>query len=329
MGNEYPTVFSIGNPLIDIIINVTDNDILNLGLDKGTMRLLDKNDQAEIIKYFKNAEIEFYPGGSAPNTTIACSGLGIPSLISGKIGKDDFGDKYLNQLKKYGVLSGLVQGEHPTGTSIVLITPDGERTMNTYLGSCRDYCTDDIDTDKLIKASFLYFTGYMWDTESQKNAIQKAIAIARNENIKIGFDVADPFVVERNKNEFLKLIERYVDIVFANQTELSILFDSNDIEFSIKQLMNLVKSGGIKLGKNGSIVFHNKKQYVINSQHIKAIDTTGAGDMYAAGFISSLSTNDDFHLAGKLGVSLAEEIIQIRGAQLDKSVMDRLKFKLF
>ena len=328
--NESPTIYGIGNPLIDIIILVNDDDINNLGLNKGAMKLVGLKKQNEIIQYFKDSKLKFCPGGSAPNTIIACAGLGIPSMISGKIGSDKFGDIYLEQVKKYGALSSLVQIDGGnTGTSIILVTPDGERTMATNLGICRDYSIRDIDKDQLIQSTFLYFTGYMWDTLSQKEAVREAIDIAHENKIIIAFDVADPFVVQRNKIEFLDMIKSDIDIVFANKVELSLLFGSDNTEKSINQLMKYIKYGGIKLGKKGSIVFEDYKKYVIKPNPVKSIDSTGAGDMYAAGFLSSLSRYDDYKLAGELGVALAEEIIQIQGAQFDKIVIDKLASKIF
>ena len=328
--NKYPKIYGIGNPLVDIIIKVKDSDIKTLGLVKGTMKLVDRDQQNKVMQYFKDLSLKYCPGGSCPNTIIACAGLGVSSMISGKIGDDRFGDIYLSQLKSYGVLSSLVQVEGgDTGTSVILVTPDGERTMVTHLGICRNYNSNDIDIDQLMHASFLYFTGYMWDTSSQKEAIRESINIAIENNIKIAFDVADPFVVERNKDEFLNMIKNDVDIVFANQAELSILFNSNDTKASINELINYINCGGIKLGKKGSMVFNNKTKYEIKPSVVKSKDSTGAGDMYAAGFLSSLSKLNNFQLAGELGVALAEEIIQIEGAQFDKKTIDGLKSKLF
>ena len=328
--NKSPVIFGIGNPLIDIVILVNDNDIISLGLNKGTMELVELKQQKEILQYFKDSKLKFCPGGSAPNTIIACAGLGISSMISGKIGADKFGDTYLRQVENYGVLSSLIQDDSgSTGTSVILVTADGERTMVTNLGICREYSSGDIDKAELVKSSFLYFTGYMWDTISQKKAIRAAIEIAKENKIIIAFDVADPFAVQRNKVEFLDIIKNDIDIVFANEVELSLLFDSNDTHKSINQLMEYVKSGGIKLGKKGSIVFEGEKKYKIKARSIKPKDTTGAGDMYAAGFLSSLSRCNDYKLAGELGVALAEEIIQIQGAQFDKNVIDKLASKVF
>ena len=324
-----PAIYGIGNPIVDIIFHVSDDEIKSLGLKKGTMSLVTKDRQTEIINYLnlKNASIS--PGGSAPNTIITCSGLGIPSVLSGKLGNDNFGKIYLEQIARYGVISKVVQGNGVTGTSVVLITPDAERTMNTHLGMCREYDETDLDEQLLVNSSFLYFTGYMWDTDSQKRAIQKAVKIAKSANLKICFDVADPFVVERNRVEFIDFIENNVDIIFVNEPELLILLQSHNVDESVNKLMNIVKYGAVKLGKKGSIVFYDNNKSIIKSKSIFAKDTTGAGDMYAAGFLSSFFKTKDYKTSGRIGSALAEKIIQIDGAQFSMKRVNQIRSKFF
>jgi len=328
MANNYPIIFGIGNPLIDVVIKASEKDLTSLGLTKGTMQLIDEKRQEQIINYFKGTKNNYFPGGSAPNTILACSGLGIHSHIAGKIGKDELGNTYIERVNEYGADSGIVFGDGRTGSSIILVTPDGERTMNTHLGMCQEYGSNDIDEEKLSKAKFFYFTGYMWDTDSQKSAIKKAIQIAQDNKVKIVFDVADPFAVDRNRDSFLRMIEKDVDIVFANQSELKILLDSEDIDFCIDNLMEIVNSGGIKLGKEGSLIFDNNKKYVIKPSPILAKDSTGAGDMYAAGFLTSIAKGEEYGSAGEIAVHLAEEIIQVQGAQFEKDVIVHLAKKI-
>tara|TARA_B100000959_G_scaffold193701_1_gene202625 strand:+ start:165 stop:1154 length:990 start_codon:yes stop_codon:yes gene_type:complete len=328
MANNYPIIFGIGNPLIDVVIKASEKDLTSLGLTKGTMQLVDEKRQEQIINYFKGTKNNYFPGGSAPNTILACSGLGIHSHIAGKIGKDELGNTYIERVNEYGADSGIVFGDGRTGSSIILVTPDGERTMNTHLGMCQEYGSNDIDEEKLSKAKFFYFTGYMWDTDSQKSAIKKAIQIAQNNKVKIVFDVADPFAVDRNRDSFLRMIEKDVDIVFANQSELKILLDSEDIDFCVDNLMEIVNSGGIKLGKEGSLIFDNNKKYVIKPSPILAKDSTGAGDMYAAGFLTSIAKGEEYGSAGEIAVHLAEEIIQVQGAQFEKDVIVHLAKKI-
>ena len=329
MNSKMPKIYGIGNPLIDIVISAKDDDVNALGLEKGVMHLVDENRQKEIFEYFKDSVPLYHPGGSAPNTLLACAGLGVSALIAGKIGQDKFGAIYTQQVKEFGAISGLVQGNGPTGSSIVLVTPDGERTMNTHLGMCRDFSKDDIDVNQLAAANFFYFTGYMWDTESQKSAIMSAISIAKSNNIKIVFDVADPFVVNRNKDEFLSMIQRDVDLVFANQSELAILFKTDDYKNSADQLGGIVEMAGIKLGKKGSLVVNNREQSILPPRTITAIDSTGAGDMYAAGFLSALSNGYDCYRAGEVGGYLAEEIIQRLGAQFEIDKIKEFKSTMF
>ena len=322
------TIFGIGNPLIDVVINVEDNDLKNLGVDKGIMHLVDENRQKEIMSYFKNMSPIYHPGGSAPNTLVACAGLEITGVISGKIGNDKFGEIYKFQVEKYGITSRLVIGDGPTGSSIILVTPDGERTMNTHLGMCQDFSIADIDESLLAKADIFYFTGYMWDTDSQKSAIKHALSIAKENRLKVIFDVADPFAVQRYRDAFLTLIEEQADVVFANQAELSILFDTKDINVAANSLGRIVNIAAVKLGKEGSLVIENGNLCKITSRPIIAKDSTGAGDMFAAGFIAALSKGYSGKVAGEIGGYLAEEIIQIPGAQFEKSVIKQLNVDL-
>ena len=329
MKSMTPIIYGIGNPLIDVVIKANDDDLKNLGLDKGIMHLVDASRQEEIFNYFQDINPIYSPGGSAPNTLLACAALGVPALIAGKIGHDQFGEIYIHQAEKFGVISGLIQEEGTTGSSIILVTPDGERTMNTHLGMCRKFSVNDIETKKLSESNFFYFTGYMWDTESQKSAIKSAIDIAQNNNTKIVFDVADPFVVERNKEEFLEMITNDVDLVFANQSELSILFDTEDYQLSADQLGQLVSKAGIKLGKKGSLIIDHGKQSLLEPRPIIASDSTGAGDMYAAGFLAALSKGFDFKQSGHIGAFLAEEIIQETGAQFKLDKINQFQSSLF
>ncbi len=298
-------------------------------MNKGTMELVSGDRQEEIIKYFEGANIFYSPGGSAPNTIIACSGLGIDSFIQGKIGNDKFGSIYLDQIKNCDVRSGIIQSDGATGSSIVLVTPDGERTMNTHLGLCRDFSADDLDMDTLAESKYLYFTGYMWDTETQKSALKKAISVCKKNDVKVVFDVADPFVVNRNRLEFLDMLRNSIDIVFANKPEMEILFNYKKIEKSIKRIMQYVTSGAIKLGKEGAIVFDNDVHFRTLARPVEVLDTTGAGDMFAAGFLSSLTRKVPLDKAGKIAAYIAGEIIKVNGARINKETIEKIKEEVF
>lgn len=319
---EHPVVFGIGNPLIDVVIQAQDADLTALKLDKGIMHLVTEERQRNILEYFGDASRVYRPGGSAPNTLVALAGLGVPALISGKIGRDEFGSTYDEQVSAYGVVSRLVQGTGATGSSVILVTPDGERTMNTYLGMCQEFSAADIDEDSLKNARFLYFTGYMWDTETQKTAIRRALTIAGDHGVSVVFDLADPFAVNRYRDDFLELIARNIDIVFANEREASILYGDKSRSELMALLGEHVQLAVMKVGKDGSIISEKGTRSEIPGRPIAATDSTGAGDMFAAGFLAAYAANGDARGAAEAAGYLAEEIIQQIGAQF---TVERIK----
>ena len=314
-------VFGIGNPLIDVVFQAADSDLAELELDKGIMHLVTLERRQEILNHFSGIAPAFRPGGSAPNTMLACGGMGIPAVISGKIGDDEFGHTYEQQVTDYGIQSRLVRGTGATGSSVILVTPDGERTMNTYLGMCQEYNHSDVDDELLRRSSFLYFTGYMWDTDVQKGAIQHAMDVAHKAGVRVVFDVADPFAVRRYRDDFLSLLERDVDIVFANRTEARILFDREEIgssgetETLVRLLGERVSIAALKTGKDGSTIISDGEVVAVPGRPITPLDTTGAGDMYAAGFLVALETGRTPREAAQLAGRMAEEIIVETGAQ--------------
>jgi sugar/nucleoside kinase (ribokinase family) len=387
-----PAVFGIGNPLIDVVIQATDNDLGALELDKGIMHLVTEERQREILDYFSEAPRTYRPGGAAPNTLIALAGLGIPSVVCGKIGDDEFGQTYNEQVAAYGITSRLMQGSGATGSSIILVTPDGERTMNTHLGMCQEFGTDDLDEELLRRSRFLYFTGYMWDTEVQKAAIRRALTVAHDAGVTVAFDLADPFAVERYREDFLQLLEDDVDIVFANRTEARILYGTpaateaagdpagadrpdddrpgadrpaaegpdspEDSRRLAEELGRHVRIAALKVGKDGSLVAERAaasssdpagaarhdaeggagadsrgdgappKVTAVPGRPIRAVDSTGAGDMFAAGFLAALAQGRDAVHASRAAGWLAEEIIQLVGAQFTVDHITRLRGEL-
>lgn len=322
-------VYGIGNVLMDVIINVNDSELKELDIDKGVMHLVDEEQRDKILEHFKERSAELIPGGSCPNTIIAMAGLGIPTTLAGKVGSDDFGKSYLDKLEKLKVNSKVKTGDGKTGISIILVTEDTERTMNTDLGLCRELNEDDIDTDIVQQSEFLYFTGYMWDTEGQKAAVMKAIAAAEESGTKIIFDVADSFVVDRNKEEFLKLIEEHVYCVFANEDEAKMLFDTDDPTRAVTELADLCNMAVVKLGAKGALVKENGKDIItIPSKKVTAVDTTGAGDTFAAGFMFALHKDYSLHSCGLFASYLASQIVIQKGAQLSEEKLSSILKKI-
>ena len=202
-------VYGIGNPLIDLLCFVTDKDIENLSLFKGTMNLIDEDKRKEIVEYLKKKEIRYSCGGSCPNTMVTLKSLGIETTLAGGIGFDDLGKMYKSRLKELGVNDELVENNAATGTSIILVTEDRERTMCTFLGANRNFNKDDVNLESAKKADIFYFTGYMWDTDSQQGAIRKVLDIKKKSNFIVAFDIADPFAVGRYRQTFFDIIRGY------------------------------------------------------------------------------------------------------------------------
>ncbi len=322
-------IYGIENPLIDIVVNVTDDDLHALQLHKGTMHLIDENRREEILRYIENKEKTYSCGGSCPNTMIALSSFGISTALGGKIGNDEFGRIYQQQLKKHKTVSELRVGEGPTGSSIIMVSPDCERTMNTFLGMCRHFSCADINTDLLSKVNYLYFTGYMWDTECQKEAVLRAIEIAEKNRVKIVFDVADPFAVARNRETFLDIIKNHAYAAFANREEARGLFQSENLETCMETFSSLCEIAVIKNGSEGAYVKNRQgKTEFIPARKVKPVDTTGAGDMFAAGFLYGLCKNMSLRESGIIASYMASQIILQLGAQFTETTLQPVQAAL-
>ncbi len=327
MKKQAHMVYGIGNPLIDIIVSVEEQDIIDLGIHKGTMALIDSVRMQELMILSKERQTSYSCGGSCPNTIIALSSLGIPATLAGKIGNDENGEIYRTRLKELGVSDQLVVTDaEKTGSTVILITPDSERSMNTFLGANRLYEAKDVDEKTVRDADFFHFTGYMWDTQSQQEAITKALEIAKINNTVVSFDLADPFAVGRYREHFLKLIKEHCDIVYANREEARILFDNYDPYECCRSMGKLCKTAIVKNGKKGSYISH---EGTIISIPVKGpvvpTDTTGAGDVYAAGFLYGQFHQYSIEDSGTIASILAGEIITQRGAQFSAEKAKELR----
>lgn len=322
-------VFGIGNPLIDLIYQVSDQDLAILGLDRGIMHLVDDERRDAILRHLDGREVMHAPGGDVPNTMINLRLMGVETVLAGKTGNDEFGRLYEERLTACGVESALRHGPGKTGSSIILVSPDGERTMNTYLGMCREFGAEDIDRPVLFGTDLLYFTGYMWDTEKQKEAINAAIALAEARDQIAVFDVADPFAVTRYREDFLWLLERHIDVVFANAEEARIMVDSDDPVTCAHRLGALTTIAVVKDGARGSHVCYKGQCVSVPAYPATMLDSTGAGDTYASGFLLGLArafgqglvnldtlSHEQVQECALLAGYLAARVISRKGAQL-------------
>lgn len=323
--------FGIGNILTDILISVEDRDLNSLGIQKGTMKIIDSAERADILARLGGFRTKYACGGSAANTLITLSELGTKAVLCGRAGDDSFGHIYLEKLAERRNLTAAIALENgDTGSSIVLITPDFERSMNTNLGICRNFSPEDIDEALLKETRMLYFTGYMWDTENQKQAVLKALDICKSNDIRVAFDVADKLSVERYRDDFLTIIEQNCDYVFANRKEAAALFENTDPEACAAELAGLGCTAVVKLGDKGALVKEQKGDIIsVPVQGFtRVVDTTGAGDTFAAGFLYGISRKKNLETACSYASIAASAIIAKFGGQFTPEEIVSLKEKL-
>lgn len=319
-------IYGIGNPLIDMLALISEQDLVSLSLHKGTMHLIDKARHQELIDYLKNHKITYSPGGSCPNTMVTLSALGVDTTLAGGVGYDSLSKIYRTKLFEAGVHDELVSFDEPTGTSLILLTEDKERTMNTFLGANRLFSEKDVNVETVKSCDLFYFTGYMWDTKSQQNAIMHVLKLCKEYGKKVAFDVADPFAVGRYRQQFLDIISNYSDYVFANREEARYLFDNYDAKECCKSMGKICPVAIVKNGKKGSYIAKDGKILSIPLQGDSSpIDTTGAGDTYAAGFLYGIAKGYDTEKCGFVASYLAGEIISQMGAQFTGANIDKIK----
>ena len=318
-------VFGIGNPLIDIIIRVEDTTLEELGLTKGSMNLVDLEQQRRILERHAEHEKVTALGGSCANTMVMLSQLGGKAAFTGKVGNDELGDDFHTQLMGSGVASFVKSKEGMTGSTIILITPDADRTMNTHLGMCQHLSKDDLELEGLKDSACLYVTGYQWDTPSQKEAVRTALEHATEHRVPIAFSLSDLFCVEKHKEDFQELLDSYVDILFCNELEARAMTGQTNIEDQLRHLCKSVGHVVITLGKEGSLISHKGDVHRIDPFAVDAIDTTGAGDAFAAGYLYALVRDYPIPDAGKLASYCAATIVTIDGPRYEGDFREWVK----
>jgi fructokinase len=306
-------ILGIGNAIVDVICKVNDQYLINNSLTKSTMKLVDENEFKKLLSTLKIEET--VSGGSIANSIVGLSQLGNNVGFIGKISADDLGQKYEDGLKKENVKYLYKKKEElvPTGSCLILITPDSERTMCTYLGTAGKINESDID-QKIIKNSEITFLeGYLWDEGEPKKAFDKAI---KNSN-KVALSLSDLFCVERHKKHFLELVKNKIDILFANEQEFLSLINSNSFDEIVSFSKNLKKNIIITRGKNGAVAISNNEVVECPAkQNLKIKDLTGAGDLFAAGYLHGYINEFSISKSLEKGTELSSEIIQKLGARI-------------
>ena len=320
-------VLGIGNAIFDVLVQ-TDEGFLSLhGMAKGGMALIDEARAASIYRDMGPA-IEM-SGGSAANTIVGVANLGARAAYVGKVRDDQIGGMYVHDIRAAGVaFATRAAADGPaTGCSYILVTPDGERTMNTYLGAAQLLTPDDIDAAEVAASAFLYLEGYLWDPNDAKQAFVKASTIAHDAGRQVALTLSDSFCVDRYRGEFLELMRNgTVDLIFANEAELHSLYQTSDFDTALAQLRVDTKLGVVTRSEKGCVVVLADGVVAVPAFPIeKMVDTTGAGDLFAAGFLFGLVRSAGYENAGRLGALAAAEIIQHIGARPQTSLKELAK----
>lgn len=309
-------VVGVGNAIVDVIKSVSEAELQRLSLDKGTMTLIDNKRAEELYQEIDNGTET--SGGSAANTLAAIASLGGRGAYFGKVRDDQLGGVFLEGLNKIGVtypMRPALEGPS-TARCLVFVTPDAERTMQTYLGVSVHLSPDDIDPETIGASKITYLEGYLFDREEAKEAFIKAAELAHAAGRKVALTLSDRFCVERHRKEFLNLIKGYVDILFANQDEITALFETTSIEEATSLVAIDVGLAAITRGEKGSVVISSDGVLEVPAIQVdKVVDTTGAGDLYAAGVLFGLTHGFDIAGSCRIGSLCAAEIISHYGAR--------------
>jgi sugar/nucleoside kinase (ribokinase family) len=317
-------VLGIGNAIFDVLVQTDEGFLARHGMTKGGMALIDEARATAI--YQDMGPATEMSGGSAANTIVGIANLGARAAYVGKVKDDQIGRLYTHDIRAAGVaFETRPAADGPaTGCSYILVTPDGERTMNTYLGAAQDLTPADIDAAEIAASHIVYLEGYLWDPKSAKEAFVKAATIAHGAGRQVALTLSDSFCVDRYRDEFLELMRKgTVDLIFANEAELHSLYQTSDFDTALKQLRNDTRLGVVTRSEKGCVVASKDGIVAAPAFPIdRLVDTTGAGDLFAAGFLFGLVRNAGYENAGRLGALAAAEVIQHIGARPQVSLKE-------
>ena len=319
-------VVGLGNAIVDVIAKVEDSYLEKHELNKGSMALIDEA-QAETLYDDMPPAVES-SGGSAANTLAGISSFGGAGAFIGKVKDDELGRIFAHDLKAIGVHYQTKPAKDGASTArcLIAVTADAERTMSTFLGATRGITTGDIEENLIKDSKILYLEGYLWDEQHAKNAMRKAVELAKQYDCKVALSLSDPFCVNRHRAEFLQLIEEGVDIVFANEEEIKGLFETDDFDIAAANAKNIAEIVAITRGAKGSVIVNGDKQEKISvPSGLNVVDTTGAGDLYASGFLYGYTNGNSLAECGRLATVAASEIVGHMGARPEVNLADLAK----
>lgn len=319
--NSQKSILGIGNALIDVLINITDDTVLQkFNLPKGSMTLVDAVLSAEIKKETKNHIRIIQTGGSAANTVHGVAKLGGKCGYIGKISNDELGNFFVSDFTEHNISTHFFYSETGTGHATALISTDSERTFATYLGAALELTPEEMASEIISKYGILHIEGYLVQNHA---LIEAAMKTAKEYGLLVSIDMASFNIVEQNLDFLHEIIRKYVDIVFANEEEALALTVKNPEE-ALTEIAEMCSIAVVKLGANGSMIKTGDRIIRIDAIPAKSIDTTGAGDIYASGFLYALSENLDLEVAGKIGSLLAGNVVEVMGAKIPEETWEKL-----
>ncbi len=311
-------VYGVGNALVDIQARIPDPLLDSLGYAKGVMTLVDEPAQSRVLGSLDHSPISRCAGGSAANTVAGVVDLGGRAAYAGKVGSDSLGEFWLRDLRDLGVTIEVPQTPGQTGTCVVLITEDAQRTMLTHLGLSSTLGPDDISEAEIRQAKYVYIEGYLFTGESTKQAALKAVRLAKANGVKVAFTVSDPFLIGLNRELFWELIRGPVDLLFCNVDEARALTGKIDPVECARDIHQHAADVALTLGAAGSLLMHGGDVFPVEGVSVKAVDTTGAGDMYAAGILYGITNGFSWPQSGHLASHAAARIVTQMGARLGR-----------
>ncbi len=309
-------IYGVGNALVDIEARVDEQTLERLGYPKGVMTLVDESTQQRVLAELDGVPVHRCAGGSAANTVMGVVDFGGRAAYAGKVGRDELGQFCLQDMRRLGVTIEVAPNEGQTGTCVVLVSEDAQRTMLTHLGVSATLGPQDIDEQEIQKAKYVYVEGYLFAAETTRAAALRAIELAKAHGVKVALTVSDPFLIDGHRDEFWRLIEGPVDLLFCNLEEARSLTGLDDPIDCAHEIHRHAENVALTLGANGSILMHEQQAFPIEGVHVEAVDTTGAGDMYAAGVLYGITNGLSWPQAGHLASHAAARIVTQYGARL-------------
>ncbi len=325
-------IYGIGNALVDMEFEVTRDFFEKHGIEKGVMTLVEENRQNELILALQKHVTKKQSGGSAANTLIAASQFGSKCFYSCKVAKDELGDFYMHDLEKANVktnLNGMPRTNGITGKCLVMITPDADRTMNTFLGITSEFSERELDEEALKAAKYLYIEGYLITSEGGRRAMKRAKKIAEKYGVKTALTFSDPNMVKFFRDEMDEVIGASVDLLFCNEDEAMTYTQTDDINVAREELKKVAKRFAITQGKNGALIFDGDTFIDIEPFPVKAVDTNGAGDMFAGAYLFGITNGHSHAESGKIASLAASRVVSQFGPRLDNGVAKRILEEIY